>query len=129
MKRAESSPTDSVITRSPFPNSQKVYIKGRLHPIEVAMRSIELSSSAKIQNESLPVYDTSGPYTNPNISLNVKEGLPLLRQEWILSRGDVMELESPTSTHALTQQQDSALDSLRFHRTKKILRAKPGQNV
>ena len=129
MKRAESSPTDSVITRSPFPNSQKVYIKGRLHPIEVAMRSIELSSSAKIQNESLPVYDTSGPYTDPNISLNVKEGLPLLRQEWILCRGDVMALESPTSTHALNQQQDSALDSLRFHRTKRILRAKPGQNV
>ncbi|NUN95590.1 MAG: phosphomethylpyrimidine synthase ThiC [Candidatus Omnitrophica bacterium] len=80
-----------------FPSSRKVHIPGKLHPfLRVPMREIELSPTRSrtpgVQDEHNPpvvVYDTSGPYTDPDYGVDVKKGLPKLRREWILERGDV----------------------------------------
>jgi phosphomethylpyrimidine synthase len=82
--------------REPLPNSQKIYVNGTIHPdIRVPMREISLSKNAKgIQAEPVAVYDTSGPVTDPALTVKVEEGLPQLRRDWILKRGDVEE--SPT---------------------------------
>ena len=81
----------------PLPNSTRIYVGGSLHPsLRVPMREIALSptkafSGALEANEPVRVYDTSGPWGDPAFHGNVEEGLPALRREWILSRGDVEE--------------------------------------
>lgn len=136
--KKDSLPNQHSITREPFPSSKKVYVKGQIHDIEVAMREIELTDSApqfsegtfiKPKNPAVTVYDTSGPYTDPNIEIDVKQGLPKLRQQWILDRGDVEELNEITSDFGKERLFNSDLDHLRFEHLKKPLRAKPGQNV
>ncbi|MGZ5195568.1 MAG: phosphomethylpyrimidine synthase ThiC, partial [Ramlibacter sp.] len=72
------------LTREPFPASHKVYVPGRLHPdLRVPMREVALSNG-----ESATLYDTSGPYTEPDTVIDVRRGLPALRTSWIESRGD-----------------------------------------
>jgi phosphomethylpyrimidine synthase len=133
--------TPESITRAPFPNSQKIYVKGQIHDISVAMREIRLNDTrihgrpdagrpgASEPNEPVTVYDTSGPYTDPNIDIDVKKGLPLLRAAWVRERGDVEELETITSDYGRMRLADSRLDHLRFAHNAKPLRAKAGQNV
>ena len=82
------------LTTGPFPNSKKIYEKGSIHNIEVPHRSIELSDtktseSTLIKNPAITVYDTSGPYTDPNYQVDLEKGLPKIREQWILERGDV----------------------------------------
>src|SRR5437868_15514363 len=105
--KTEKLPTEKSITTTPFPASKKIYVKGKLQNIEVAMREIEVSSgvtSKKLPSpngggiegggkEKLAVYDTSGPYTDPNISIDVKKGLAPIREKWIMERGDVEQLK------------------------------------
>ncbi|MGE4503023.1 MAG: phosphomethylpyrimidine synthase ThiC [Thiomicrospira sp.] len=75
----------SEITRNPFPASKKVYLHGDIHQdIRVPMREIELTNG-----ETLTVYDTSGPYTDPNADIDLTQGLPAIRKSWIAARGDV----------------------------------------
>jgi phosphomethylpyrimidine synthase len=81
-----------------FPNSKKVYIQGSRPDIRVPMREITLSPTTgrngeEIPNEPVRVYDTSGPYTDPNVETDIRKGLPPLRRPWILERGDVEEYE------------------------------------
>lgn len=133
--------TPETITRDPFPNSQKVYVKGQIHDISVAMREISLNDTrihgasrpgrlgATEPNEPVTVYDTSGPYTDPNIEINVKKGLPALRAAWVRERGDVEELETISSEYGRMRLADQKLDHLRFAHNAKPLRAKAGQNV
>ena len=72
------------LTREPFPASHKVYVPGRLHPeLRVPMREVALSNG-----ESATLYDTSGPYTEPETVIDVRRGLPALRAPWIEARGD-----------------------------------------
>ncbi len=131
-------PTEKSITRAPFPASKKIYVPGTIHDIHVAMREIELNDSApqftdgafvKEKNPSVTVYDTSGPYTDPNITIDVKQGLPRLREQWILERDDVEQLEEITSAFGKERLYNSDLDHLRFEHIKKPLRAKKGANV
>jgi phosphomethylpyrimidine synthase len=76
---------NTLISTAPFPASKKVYFSGQLHPsIRVPMRQINLSNG-----ESITVYDTSGPYTDPEVSIDVRNGLGALRQPWIEGRDDV----------------------------------------
>jgi len=90
----EDSPTESL-----FPNSTRVYVEGKIHPeVKVAMREVSLSptnlpSGAVEENPSVRVYDTSGPWGDPEFEGNVEEGLPAMRRDWILARGDVEEYE------------------------------------
>lgn len=122
------------ITRSPFPNSKKIYVEGKIHPINVAMREIELSPT-KLSNGTLEhnppvtVYDTSGPYTDENSEINIEKGLPRIREQWILDRNDVEILEGITSEYGKARLSDSKLDELRFSYNHKPKVAKEGKEV
>lgn len=133
-KKTEKTPQTETISRAAFPASQKVYVQGQIHDIQVAMREITLSDTlvnGKVMSKNAPVtvYDTSGPFTDPNIDIDVRKGLPRLRQSWIVNRGDVEELDSITSNYGRERLANPALDYLRFEHLKKPLRAKAGQNV
>ncbi len=133
-KKTEKTPQTETISRAAFPASKKVYVQGQIHDIQVAMREITLSDTlvnGKVMSKNAPVtvYDTSGPFTDPNIDIDVRKGLPRLRQSWIVNRGDVEELDSITSNYGRERLANPALDYLRFEHLKKPLRAKAGQNV
>jgi len=135
MKKKDTAP-QNIITTTPFPNSKKVYVEGKLHPnIRVAMREIELSETTdsftqkKTANEPVTVYDTSGPYTDPSKNINVHEGIARTREQWILDRGDVEELEGFSSQYCNERMNDPSLDHLRFNHISKPKRAKKGKNV
>ncbi len=134
--RKEKIPTKNIITRTPFPASKKVYVQGEIHKdIKVAMREISLQDTkenftGEIQkNPPITVYDTSGPYTDPNIEIDVHSGLAPIRQQWILDRNDVEELEGMTSMYGQARLHDNDLDWMRFKHLKKPLKAKKGANV
>ena len=90
------------ISREPFPNSRKIYIKGSVHPnVRVGMREIEISESDNFFSSNptntyahYSTYDTSGPYTDSNVQIDITKGLDKLREKWILARGDVEEAKS-----------------------------------
>lgn len=128
------SPTQNAITTGPFRASKKIYVPGQLHDIKVAMREISLSptrlSNGKTEeNFPVTVYDTSGPFTDPDITVDLKKGLHRLREEWILQRGDVEQLSDFTSEYCRQRLTDARLDDLRFQHLKNPLKAKPGRNV
>lgn len=122
------------ITRSPFPNSKKIYVEGKIHPINVAMREIELSPT-KLSNGTLEhnppvtVYDTSGPYTDENSEINIEKGLPRIRERWILDRNDVEILDGITSEYGKTRLADLKLNDLRFSYNHKPKVAREGKQV
>jgi phosphomethylpyrimidine synthase len=117
----------------PFPNSRKVYIEGSRPDIRVPMREISQSptpdSFGGEANPPLFVYDTSGPYTDPVASIDVRRGLNTPRLPWILERGDTEELPGPTSDYGKARLADPALAALRFELQRTPRRAKPGRNV
>lgn len=135
--KVERIPDKSVITRDPFPKSNKIYVKGKLHDIEVPMREIYLEDSdpsfanngESPKNLSVTIYDTSGPYTDPNINIDVNQGLDPLRMGWIQDREDVAELGNFSSEFAKKSEADSKIKGIRFKHIRKPLRAKPGSNV
>jgi phosphomethylpyrimidine synthase len=129
-------PSEGIITKDAFPASKKIYVQGKLHDIKVAMREISLEdtihkSTGKVEkNAPVTVYDTSGPYTDPSINIDITKGIHRLREQWILDRGDVEELNGISSEYGQERLHDEKLDHLRFpslqHRP---LRAKAGANV
>ena len=136
MKNKDTAPKQDGITRHPFPNSTKIYVAGKIHPqIKVAMREIALSDTTdsltkkKTPNEPVTVYDTSGPYTDPNKKIDIHAGIDRIRKEWITDRGDVEQLDGFSSEYCNERLNDKSLDHMRFALLKKPLRAKKGQNV
>ncbi len=136
MKKKDTAPTQNGITRNPFPNSTKIYVPGKIHPdIKVAMREIKLSDTTdsltgkKIPNESVTVYDTSGPYTDPNKEIDVTKGIERIREKWIMDRGDVEVLNDFSSSYCKERLNNKELDHLRFSHLRKPMRAKAGKNV
>ncbi len=125
------------ITCTPLPASKKVFVKGKIHDIQVAMREITLNETTihshgkerKEINAPVTVYDTSGPYTDATYTTSLKDGLPRLRESWIRKRNDVDELKEFSSAYCRARMEDSSLDNLRFEHLKMPLKAKPGQNV
>lgn len=125
------------VTRHPFPNSEKIYIKGSLHPVEVAMRRIHLTDTVKIEegkkvrypNGSICVYDTSGPYTDPNTDIDLRFGLPRLREKWIREMPDVEQLPEITSDYGKLRLNDVSLNDIRFTNLHKPYRAKTGRTI
>ncbi|WP_407481870.1 phosphomethylpyrimidine synthase ThiC [Elizabethkingia meningoseptica] len=122
------------ITQASLPNSKKVYVEGKLFPIKVAMREITLSptrlSSGGIEvNPPVTVYDTSGPYTDANAVIDVRKGLPRIREQWILDRNDVDVLENITSEYGRQRLADEKLNDLRFEYSHKPMVAKESMNV
>ena len=126
------------LTGQPFPSSHKVYVAGSQQGVRVGMREITLSDTfiggdeqnpVYEPNAPLRVYDTSGPYTDPEFKLDVRKGLNKYREQWIESRNDTEILESVTSQFAQQRMADDGLDHIRFEHLPKIRRAKAGKNV
>lgn len=121
-----------------FPNSEKIYLAGTIHPITIGMREISLSDSLiggtkelplVSANEPIRVYDTSGPYTDPKVTVNVQQGLPRLRQSWIEARDDTEELANTSSHYSQQRLADEGLEHIRFEHLPTVRRAKQGINV
>ncbi|HWK04107.1 MAG TPA: phosphomethylpyrimidine synthase ThiC [Puia sp.] len=129
------SPGQHVISREPFPASRKIFVKGELHDIRVAMREIQLQdtqdtfSHTVTPNAPVTVYDTSGPYTDPSVDIDVREGLPRIREKWILERGDTGQLSSVSSAYGRRRLEDESLTALRFGHIQAPRRARSGGNV
>ena len=122
------------ITTQPFPASRKVYLEGS-RGVRVPMREISLAPTKSFKNgqaeENAPflLYDTSGPYTDPDAGIDLHQGLAPLRRPWIVERGDVEELPAVSSEYGRARLADPKLDALRFAHLRKPLRAQPGRNV
>jgi phosphomethylpyrimidine synthase len=135
--KAEKTPNQVLITRNPLPNSRKIYVAGKLHDLRVAMREITLSDTLtrviggekREANVPVTVYDTSGPYTDPDYAVDLKKGLPRLREAWITGRQDVELLPGLSSDYGRQRAADAKLDSLRFAHIRPPYRARAGRNV
>ena len=134
MKKTDKTPQEGSITTGAISGSKKIYVSGKIHDIKVAMREITLTPTKHAngrleENAPVTVYDTGGAYTDDNAVIDVRKGLPRLRQQWILDRGDVEELPDVSSEYGKERKNDAKLDELRFEHISKPLRAKPGMNV
>ncbi|ELH8384671.1 phosphomethylpyrimidine synthase ThiC [Salmonella enterica subsp. enterica] len=121
-----------------FPNSKRIYVTGSQHDIRVPMREIQLSPTLIggskdnpqfEENEPVPVYDTSGPYGDPEVAINVQQGLAKLRQPWIDARNDSEELDDRSSAYTRERLADDGLNDLRFTGLLTPKRAKAGKRV
>ena len=126
----------AVISREPFPNSRKIYVSGSRPDIRVAMREISQAitltgpqSNIREVNPAVTIYDTSGPFTDPAIAIDVRRGIPAIRLPWIRERADVEELAESSSEYGRKRAGDPALGPVRFERTRRVLRALPGRRV
>jgi phosphomethylpyrimidine synthase len=126
----------SAEVRTPFPRSQKIYVAGSRPDIRVPMREISQTPTrlhgpdgGEVANPPITVYDTSGPYTDPAVAIDLLKGLAPLRANWIAERGDTEELKGPTSIFGRIRAADEKTAHLRFGHIRKPLRAKAGANV
>jgi phosphomethylpyrimidine synthase len=117
----------------PFAASEKVYVEGSRSDIRVPMRKISQSDTPTAMgaetNPPIYVYDTSGPYTDAAVAIDLRLGLAPLREKWIEERQDTVELDGPSSVFGNKRQSDPELASLRFEHIRKPRRAKVGVNV
>jgi len=117
----------------PLPNSRKIYVQGSRADLRVPMREISQSdtpaSFGAEKNPPVYVYDTSGPYTDPSVKIDIRSGLAPLRGRWIAERDDTEELAGPTSLYGIERLNDPKLAELRFNLHRKPRRAMAGNNV
>jgi len=117
----------------PFPRSQKIYVQGTRADIRVPMREISLDVTPTAFggeiNAPVLVYDTSGPYTDPNVQIDVRKGLADVRSAWIEDRGDTEKLPGLSSEFGQRRLDDAELTAMRFAHVRNPRRAKPGRNV
>src|ERR1700681_3993385 len=103
---------------APLPSSRKIYVEGTRLDIRVPMREIAQSdtpaSFGAESNPAIVVYDTSGPYTDPDATIDIRRGLPALRTPWIVERDDTIALDGPTSAYGRARLGDGDLAGLRF---------------
>ncbi|MDR2057523.1 MAG: phosphomethylpyrimidine synthase ThiC [Dysgonamonadaceae bacterium] len=119
-----------------YPASRKIYVKGNLHDIRVGMRQISLLDTVHIENgikkreKNVPVvvYDTSGPYSDKDILLDVDKGLPRLREPWIEARNDTEKLSAFSSVYGNERRFDNRLETICFPVTHLPRRVKTGKN-
>jgi len=120
------------VTR-PYPHSQKIYVEGSRPDLRVPMREISQTDtpvSLGIEhNPPITVYDTSGPYTDPAVAIDLLKGLPALRAAWIEERGDTGLLAGPSSVYGQQRATDPKLAHLRFAHIRPPRRARAGANV
>ncbi|WP_368180919.1 phosphomethylpyrimidine synthase ThiC [Aeromonas sp. R7-5] len=120
------------------PNSRRIFIQGSRPDIRVPLREIQLADTFVggtkdapqfEPNEPVPVYDTSGPYGEEAAPIDVRRGLPRLREAWVLERADTDALDGLSSTFTQERLADEGLDHLRFEHLPSARRAKPGRRV
>ncbi len=120
------------VTR-PFPNATKIYMQGSRPDLRVPMREIAQSSTSGMlgeeENPPITVYDTSGPFGDPSIEVDLMKGMPDVRSAWIKERGDTEVLAGPTSEYGQQRQSAEALAHLRFEHIRPPRRAVAGKNV
>ena len=116
-----------------YPASEKVYLTGSRPDIRVPIRVIQQTpteiNGVKTPNPPIPIYDTSGPYSDPNVLINLKQGLEKLRSPWIESRNDTETLQGPTSSFGIARAADEETKHLRFEHISPPRVAKNGRNV
>ncbi|MDE6860157.1 MAG: phosphomethylpyrimidine synthase ThiC [Duncaniella sp.] len=120
-----------------YPGSEKVYIDGKIHPVKVAMRRVNLTPTVKIingekmtrQNSPVYVYDTSGVYTDPDVKIDINRGLPRLREQWLKERDDLEQLPHMTSDYGRMREADKSLDDIRFAHRYAPVRGKEGKGI
>lgn len=125
------------IVKDSYPGSEKIYVAGKLFPIKVGMRKISLTDTVTIENgkrvfspnDPVYVYDTSGVFTDPDVEVDINKGIPRLREQWIIDRGDVEQLDNITSEYGRERQADRSLDSIRFRCTQRPYKAKAGKEI
>ncbi|MGO3414279.1 phosphomethylpyrimidine synthase ThiC [Kluyvera intermedia] len=137
-QRAQAQHFIDTLEGTAFPNSKRIYITGSQPDIRIPMREIQLSPTLIggskdtpqfEENEAVPVYDTSGPYGDPDVAINVQQGLAKLRQPWITARNDSEELDDRSSAYTKERLADDGLDELRFTGLLTPKRAKSGHCV
>ncbi|MFM5856773.1 phosphomethylpyrimidine synthase ThiC [Aeromonas rivipollensis] len=120
------------------PNSRRIFIEGSRADIRVPLREIQLADTFVggtkeapqfEPNDPVPVYDTSGAYGDERAEIDVRRGLPRLREAWVLERGDTEALDDLSSAFTQERLADEGLDHLRFDNLPKPLRARPGRRV
>ena len=120
------------VTR-PFARSRKIHVEGSRPDIRVPMREVTQNptqtSTGLEENPPVYVYDTSGPYTDPAVKIDLMRGMPDVRTAWIEERGDTEVLPGPSSEYGRARQDDPALSKLRFAHIRPPRRARPGANV
>ncbi|MEY3810693.1 MAG: hydroxymethylpyrimidine moiety synthesis in thiamine biosynthesis [Pseudomonadota bacterium] len=116
-----------------FAKSKKVYITGSRPDLKVPFREISLSDTPSSfgaeKNPPVMVYDTSGPYTDPDYQIDIRNGLPSLRSQWINERNDTEFLDGPTSIFGHERKTNPDLAKMRFNLLRQPRRAKKGKNV
>jgi len=126
------------ITRTPYPNSEKVYINGTLYPeLRVAMRKVHQMPTVSVkngekviqENQDVYIYDTSGPYSDPGAPIDLRKGLPRLRESYIRNNADIELLPEITSAYGQMRRDDTSLDSLRFEHIALPYRARAGKQI
>jgi phosphomethylpyrimidine synthase len=117
----------------PLPNSRKVYIEGSRPGIRVPMREITQTvthTNAGVEvNPPIHVYDCSGPYTDPSVKIDIRSGLPAMREGWIAERNDTEQLSAPSSQYGQQRLADPELAAMRFNLRRAARRAKASANV
>ena len=117
----------------PLPRSRKIHLEGSRPDIQVPMREISQSdtpaSFGAEKNPPIYVYDTSGPYTDPRVTIDIRAGLAPLRAGWIDERGDTEVLPGPTSRYGVERLRDPKLAEMRFDLKRRPRRARTGMNV
>ncbi len=125
-------------TRITYPGSEKVYMPGQIFKdIKVGMRKVNLTPTVIVengekkyeQNQPVYIYDTSGVFSDPDVVVDLKKGLPRLREKWILDRGGVEQLSEISSDYGKMRLNDHTLDNLRFEHITLPLRAKKGSEI
>ena len=122
---------------SSYPNSQKIYVEGKMPGVRVGMRKIKQYPTVKVENgkrvehpnEDITVYDTSGVYTDPDVKIDINKGLDRSRIQWVLDREDTEELPDITSDYGKARRDNKELDAIRFPVFHKPRRAKEGHRV
>ena len=116
-----------------FAKSKKVYVAGSRPDLKVPFREISLSDTPSSfgaeKNPPVMVYDTSGPYTDPDYQIDIRNGLPSLRSQWIDERNDTEFLDGPTSVFGHERKTNPELTKMRFNLLRQPRRAKTGKNV
>lgn len=117
----------------PLPNSRKIYVEGSRPDIQVPMREISQSDTPSNlgaeKNPKIYVYDTSGPYTDPEKKIDIRSGLPMVREKWIDERGDSEILSNSASAYAKKRLADPKLKEMRFDLKRRPRCGKRGANV
>jgi phosphomethylpyrimidine synthase len=117
----------------PLPNSKKIYVTGSRPDLRVPMREIHQADTPASfgveKNPPITVYDTSGVYTDPDVRIDIRSGLPAIRSAWINERADTEVLSGPSSAYGVARLQDEKLAALRFNLARQPRRARAGKNV